>query len=633
MRPSAADGVADVVTEPAIDLVHLAAFLDGTLSQADHEATLQLLAQSPDALEILADATLPRVNPFQPTGTVSVATFSGREHEKKALANALAQTKAGTPTNFMLVGERGFGKSSFLSYAAALAEGSVGRLFRFVVLDTYIDPPTTQGSLFAAIANSLRRKISAEWGGAENIERELTGIAEASITRNAEKPLAEAVAIDRVAYAIAESVTLVTTTPSSRTGSTADGILWLIDEADNAVPELRLGAVLRQLLERLASLRCNRFMIGVAGLPSLPTALTASHKSAARPFKIIPLGRMSPQEAGALVAAGIAAGARKNDHPITVTNDAISAIVDLADGVPHLLQQIAHCAFEEDTDWHLDKNDVDEGLNGPAGALTSIAVANGWTEVVRAASTDARWAILRFLAQSHAGRATRKAIHDLGLASEAEIEARISQLVQNGMIEDAPGGHVALSSRFFRRWIEREIAIEAESHQSIASTAAIGRSSKPSPLSISPRRSQVFISYSSHDDVWRARLEVHLRPLTRGGVTVWSDKTIQPGVKWRDAISEALRVAKVAILLVTPDFLASDFIADHELPPLLEAARADGLTILWVPVRASLFKETIINDFHAAIPSSRPLAMMPDAEVDEALVKVCETVKATLGSK
>ena len=62
---------------------------------------------------------------------------------------------------------------------------------------------------------------------------------------------------------------------------------------------------------------------------------------------------------------------------------------------------------------------------------------------------------------------------------------------------------------------------------------------------------------------------------------------IQPGTQWKAEIAR-LSLAKVAVLLVSQRFLASDFIANDELPPLLQAAEADGLTILWVAVDENL---------------------------------------------
>ncbi|HRX71872.1 MAG: SUMF1/EgtB/PvdO family nonheme iron enzyme [Gammaproteobacteria bacterium] len=146
-------------------------------------------------------------------------------------------------------------------------------------------------------------------------------------------------------------------------------------------------------------------------------------------------------------------------------------------------------------------------------------------------------------------------------------------------------------------------------------------------------RDQVFISYSHADSDWLRRLQIMLAPLRRQGMLdVWEDTRIQVGQDWKAEIEKALMRAKVAVLLVSPDFLASDFIVRHELPPLLEAAKKQGATILWVPLRHSLYRVTEIACYQAAYDPGTPLSTLTLAEQDAALVRIAEALIAVESS-
>jgi hypothetical protein len=141
-------------------------------------------------------------------------------------------------------------------------------------------------------------------------------------------------------------------------------------------------------------------------------------------------------------------------------------------------------------------------------------------------------------------------------------------------------------------------------------------------------RDLVFVSYSHKDGIWLERLETMLRPLVRNlTLSVWDDRKIRPGQLWREEIVSALSRARVAVLLVSAEFLASDFIAEEELPPLLEAARRRGTRIIWVPVGACLFREAGLGEFQAAHDPGEPLEAMSVARRHAVLVEVCEAIK------
>jgi len=120
-----------------------------------------------------------------------------------------------------------------------------------------------------------------------------------------------------------------------------------------------------------------------------------------------------------------------------------------------------------------------------------------------------------------------------------------------------------------------------------------------------------------------------LKPMVRNrAISVWEDAKISAGDEWRLEIKDALARARAAVLLVTPNFLESDFIAEHELPPLLDAAKKDGLVILWVYISHCLYDETEIERYQAANEISQPLDSLTPSEQNRVLADVCRKIKA-----
>ena len=146
------------------------------------------------------------------------------------------------------------------------------------------------------------------------------------------------------------------------------------------------------------------------------------------------------------------------------------------------------------------------------------------------------------------------------------------------------------------------------------------------------RRIKVFVSYSHKDKKWLERLQVHLKPLERDGVIdLWVDTKLQGGDRWREEIQKALDAARVAILLVSADFLASDFIHNSELPPLLRAAQSDGAIILPLIVGPCRFVQNKeLSSFQAVNDPSRPLVAVKTVEREVILVKLTGQIEGIL---
>jgi TIR domain len=94
----------------------------------------------------------------------------------------------------------------------------------------------------------------------------------------------------------------------------------------------------------------------------------------------------------------------------------------------------------------------------------------------------------------------------------------------------------------------------------------------------------IFISYSPADEAWRKRFETLSKPLSRAECMMfWSDKNISMG-EWEKELNSKMKDAVAAVLLVSDNFLASDYTVEKELPNLICANKTRGLKIVWAYV-------------------------------------------------
>ena len=147
-----------------------------------------------------------------------------------------------------------------------------------------------------------------------------------------------------------------------------------------------------------------------------------------------------------------------------------------------------------------------------------------------------------------------------------------------------------------------------------------------------PNRTKVFISYSHEDSEWLRQLQTHLKPLEREGIIdLWDDTRIIPGQKWNKEIQDALDATRVAVLIVSAHFLASDFIAENELSPLLEAAKQGGAVVLPVIVSPCRYTHTAdLGKFQAVNDPSKTLVDLSEGDRNRVWVELTELIEEYL---
>ena len=144
----------------------------------------------------------------------------------------------------------------------------------------------------------------------------------------------------------------------------------------------------------------------------------------------------------------------------------------------------------------------------------------------------------------------------------------------------------------------------------------------------------VFISYSQSDSKWKELLVSQLRVLEGESLLeIWHDGLIPPGADWQPAIEAAMATARVAIFIVSANFLNSSFIRRQEIPALMERRRRDGVQIIPLIASSCPWQEVRWLAAMQARPfKGKTLALLGGVRAQKALSDLAEEILTLVGT-
>ncbi|MEH2008231.1 toll/interleukin-1 receptor domain-containing protein [Nostoc sp.] len=139
----------------------------------------------------------------------------------------------------------------------------------------------------------------------------------------------------------------------------------------------------------------------------------------------------------------------------------------------------------------------------------------------------------------------------------------------------------------------------------------------------------VFFSYSHRDETLRDELEVHLTMLKRQGfIETWHDRRITAGEEFDEAISINLEEADIILLLVSSDFLASNYCYDIEMQRAMEKHEKGESYIIPVILRPCDWASAPFGKLLVMPTDGKPITKFPNQ--DDAFLEVVNAIKRTI---
>ncbi len=434
-------------------------------------------------------------DPFRPTTLADPASYVGRQEEIFRVLRILYDLEQNCGTNFLIMGERGLGKSSLLKFTAALC--SPARRKKLLALPHYkrifdnfydkfhikfndgqlnfetmvisIDDATDDSRFFQKLTNAndeFKKRVKSYFESAKDFLSDLPnreiGVGPGGVKLGA-KTSANSVAIliDRFATIFVETARDLQKKKESGKYDGPTGIILLIDEADTANVEiLNIGTILKAFSEIFQHAGCGNIAIGLAGLPAIRSNILSTHISAWRAFETIELERLKPEELEPLAKSCL-------DEAIVLDagyTDAVPKLLAAAsEGYPHWLRQYGSSTlkkFSEEREKKTEPLKLEERHVEAARVEAARKIGDSYYRADFDRLPEEARLVLIKLAAGYADGMTLSQLSELMHLEQKQLDAIKHQLLEGHYVGSSGNDEfvetITITSPAFRRWLQIE---------------------------------------------------------------------------------------------------------------------------------------------------------------------------------
>lgn len=398
------------------------------------------------------------LNPFDPSRPIDPSRFIGRAREVRELEAALQHARQDRPRHFLITGERGVGKTSFLDYIRRTA--SEGPL-RFAVIDFSINKSTTKLDFVHALRDQLDRILAAHATYRENAKRVWSFLSKFEIAgvsfKGDQKSDNHRDLYREVADALCEVVNRACGVGDDQVEVVCDGVIILVDEVDQSNDDLDIGSFFKYMLERLNRNGCHKVVVGLAGLSKSTEVLVKSHASSLRIFDELPLTNLSNVEVDELLSEVRVIAREGWIGEFTITPLARDWLINLSGGHPQMLHQVGYCAFEDacskadGSDLVVDESNVRAGAFERRGAIDLIGDIYFREPLESIGDDSLSKEVLTYLVDSMATCSFFDVSRGVGIPV-ADVKRVLRSLVESGLVAKSGDDEICIRHRAFCFW-------------------------------------------------------------------------------------------------------------------------------------------------------------------------------------